>query len=144
MSRISLYTQQINLTLWHDKEIGEELMLSPFLLGLHGNTAGFSLTHHQQTESRRHRRTTYLHKREHPQGCCTCVHTRDIRCHKQRNWKEHSYCSRTGQATTRLLCDHLLVFLPLDCADPAPTTDTLAGSTPDLPTLFPKASLSIA
>jgi len=119
-------------------------MLSPLLLGLHGSTAGFSLTHCQQMTSRWHRRTLYPHKREHPQGCCTCVRTTDVRGYEQRDWKEHSYCSRTGQATTRLLCDHPLVVLPPDCVHPAPSTDLLAGSTPGLPTLFPKDCLSTA
>lgn len=29
------------------------------------------------------------HTRQHPPGCCMHVHTTDIHCHEQHNWKEH-------------------------------------------------------
>lgn len=111
MSRISLYTQQISLTPWHDRKIVEELMLSPLLLGLHGNTAGFSLTHCQQMKSRR---MTYPHKRASPRLLHVCAHQRHTLSQTTQlertlllleNWPSHSQAtlwSPTGDFTPGL------------------------------------------
>lgn len=129
---------------WHDREIGEQLMLNPLLLGLHRNTAGFSPTHRQQTKKQVAQKDDIpTHERASPRLLHVRVHQRHMLSQTTwlertllllKNWPSHYQATLswpTGDFT-------------LDCAHPAPTTDMLTGSTPDLPTLFPKDSLSIS